>query len=195
MEVIRRNLGVQVYRYVQVDYADLRKFVDLIGGVDVELTDAIGARYPAGRHHLDGKAALAFIRHRKGGDDFGRMRRLQEVFLPAVIEKVRNDPGTWPKVFLFACGYLLKGNYDGILAVAPHIFLTTYRAGKVKGSTLSRGMARPVKARSRGGALVLCPRWKTLAPRLKEVFHQDFISIRPPAARECVRQRTKRKHS
>jgi LCP family protein required for cell wall assembly len=57
--------GVRVDHYLQVDFAGFSQVVDDLDGIDVDVPQAYANRghdFPVGRQHLDGAAALAYIR-------------------------------------------------------------------------------------------------------------------------------------
>jgi LCP family protein required for cell wall assembly len=59
---------VRVDHYLQLDFDGFRQVIDDLGGVDIDVPQAYanrGYEFPAGRQHLDGTAALAYVR------DFG----------------------------------------------------------------------------------------------------------------------------
>ena len=104
-QCLEENFGVQVDGNVVVDFQAFMKAVDLVGGVDVELTGKEAAylnsatyrdqaRWESdlleGINHLNGNSALAYARNRKiSGNDFGRTKRQRKV-LEALLEKVSN---------------------------------------------------------------------------------------------------------
>lgn len=93
-------LGVTISNFVMVDFTAAKKIVDIVGGVDITVPEAIyDSSYPAdndtsydpfyisaGLHHLDGSTALKYMRSRHADSDFGRSKRQQEV-LSAVKKK------------------------------------------------------------------------------------------------------------
>jgi LCP family protein required for cell wall assembly len=94
-------LGVDIHYQAEVNLNGFRRMVDAVGGVDIDVTKAIddptydgghGFSIDVGRHHLDGKTALAYVRSRKGlGDsDFTRAIRQQQVLL-ALRDTVTKD--------------------------------------------------------------------------------------------------------
>ena len=104
-------LGIDVEHYASVDMGGFERMIDEVGGVTIVNERAIndpsyggwrdgrvGFRLPAGRHTLNGQAALAYVRSRKGaGDnDFSRARRQQQV-LVALAAKL-SDPGMVPRL-------------------------------------------------------------------------------------------------
>ncbi len=105
-------LGVPIHYYAAIDLDGFVKMVELVGGIDVDNPKAIddpgyggwtnghpiGFHLSAGRHHLDGQEALAYVRSRKGvGDnDFTRSRRQQQVLV--ALGRKLSDPTMLPKI-------------------------------------------------------------------------------------------------
>lgn len=109
-ETIEYNLGIEVNRYVLVNFQAFAKLVDAVGGVDMEVsneevqwinaylneynllegrditTDYLDTSL-SGEIHLNGAQALAYSRNRYIGTDFGRTERQRKV-LSAVIKKL-----------------------------------------------------------------------------------------------------------
>ena len=94
-------LGVDIHYQAEVNLNGFRRMVDAVGGVDIDVTRPIddsaydggqGFSIDVGRHHLDGRTALAYVRSRKGlGDsDFTRAIRQQQV-LVALRDTVTKD--------------------------------------------------------------------------------------------------------
>ena len=119
METIEKNLGIEVNRYILVNFEAFANLVDAVGGVDLDLTnDEIqlvngylweynillerpeGTDYMdtslSGVVHLNGPQALAYTRNRYIGTDFGRTERQRKV-LSAVIKKLPKTVVTHPK--------------------------------------------------------------------------------------------------
>jgi LCP family protein required for cell wall assembly len=89
-------LGVPVHYYVRVNFSGFEKIVDAIGGLTVDVPDAIrDAKYPtadygimeiyipAGVQQMDGVTALQYARTRHSSSDFARMDRQQQLLLAA----------------------------------------------------------------------------------------------------------------
>ena len=100
---ISHTLGVAIDGYFSADIDALEKTVDLIGGVDITLGDALDVtdehgellyRLNEGQNHLDGKAAGQFVRFRRGyaTGDLGRIDA-QKIFLKAFFESARENIG------------------------------------------------------------------------------------------------------
>ena len=100
---MRDNFGVEVDYNVEIDFESFVRVVDLIGGIDIELTEA-EANYlnnddlyvlydvEPGLQHLDGMAALSYARMRKAeGDadsDIKRSAR-QRLVLEKLLDRIR----------------------------------------------------------------------------------------------------------
>jgi polyisoprenyl-teichoic acid--peptidoglycan teichoic acid transferase len=103
VQTVEALLGVPIDYYVAVNFDAFVKVVDLIGGIDIDVPEAIDdPSYPdrcygydpfsiqAGKQHLDGEAALKYARTRATfGGDVDRAGRQQAVIL-AVREQVFN---------------------------------------------------------------------------------------------------------
>ena len=89
---VNRVFGMDIEDYVMINMSDMRRIIDLMGGVDVELTAAEAAHLKlgkGGRTHLDGDAALAYSRIRSIDDDYHRVMRQQNVLL-AMADRAQN---------------------------------------------------------------------------------------------------------
>lgn len=97
---VRNLVGVPIDRFAEISLAGFYDLATAVGGVDVCLNQAVndsefsGAVFPAGRQHLDGAQALAFVRQRHGlrNGDLDRTHR-QQAFLTSVAKSLK-DSGT-----------------------------------------------------------------------------------------------------
>ena len=110
LETVKQNLGIEVNRYVVVNFQAFANLVDAVNGVDLELTNeevkwvnAYLNEYNelrgmpmetdyldtslSGMIHLNGAQSLAYSRNRFIGTDFGRTERQRKV-LSAVMKKL-----------------------------------------------------------------------------------------------------------
>jgi LCP family protein required for cell wall assembly len=85
---------IRIDHFLQVDFTGFKGMVNKLGGVDVCLTkDArdrfSGINLSAGRHHVSGDVALAFVRQRHGlaNGDIDRIARQQQ-FIGSLVNKV-----------------------------------------------------------------------------------------------------------
>ncbi len=91
---IENLTNIRVDHYVQVDFVGFKNMVNTLGGVDVCLPKSVqdqkaDLNLSAGRHHIDGNTALAFVRarHAFAGGDLDRIKHQQQV-IGALIHKV-----------------------------------------------------------------------------------------------------------
>jgi LCP family protein required for cell wall assembly len=94
VKTVQGITGIRVDHYLQVDFNGFQAMVDKLGGVDVCLSQPAkdhfsGINLTAGKHHINGTVALAFVRQRHGltNGDIDRIKRQQQ-FIGAMIRKV-----------------------------------------------------------------------------------------------------------
>ncbi|MEI8200440.1 MAG: LCP family protein [Eubacteriales bacterium] len=96
VNVINYNFGLDIQKYLVLDFESFRATVDAIGGVDIEMTAKEAQTIygspeaQAGVIHVDGFVSLLFCRVRKLDSDFNRVAR-QRRFLIAVFKKLRTQ--------------------------------------------------------------------------------------------------------
>ncbi len=94
IRTLEGNTGIFIDHYAIVDFAGFKDMVNALGGVEVCTTEPVNDPtthlvLDAGRHTLDGRVALQYVRARKGlgdGSDLGRIER-QQAFLSSVAQK------------------------------------------------------------------------------------------------------------
>jgi len=164
---IREDFEVPVYYYVRLKFDGFQQMVDAMGGVTIDLPEAM-AGYPAGKHHLNGEQALAFVRDRKGTDDFFRMDHAR-IFIRAVLHQAL-FPLTWLR--LPALIQATSSSIDSNLPVWlwPRFGLAFLRAGVsgIHARTLPREAVTPYTTPD--GADVLLPNWDVIRPIVLEMF-------------------------
>ncbi|WP_067830599.1 LCP family protein [Actinomadura kijaniata] len=88
--------GVRIDHTVTVGFAGFERMVDALGSVEIVLPKPVddplsGLRLPAGRHRVEGRVALAYVRMRYGltdGSDLERIKR-QQVFLTSMAKEAK----------------------------------------------------------------------------------------------------------
>lgn len=98
--MLKQVTGLQIDHYMQVDLEAFVEIVNIIGGVNVFVEEAIyDGLYPSavgtyspysievGQYHFDGEDALKYARSRKSTSDFHRAGR-QQVILEAIRSKI-----------------------------------------------------------------------------------------------------------
>lgn len=110
MNTVKKNFNIDVENYISIDFFSFVDVVDIMGGVDLELSVAEikvlnmylieinqllnepsgSGNLPlkAGVYHLNGKQTLAYARNRYTGTDFARTRR-QRTILMKLAEKAK----------------------------------------------------------------------------------------------------------
>lgn len=129
--------GLDVKYWMTINFAGFRKFIDAIGGVDVNVPDAFTARYPKnddpninaswitvhfnkGMQHMDGATAIVYARARyvtdnpAEGTDFARSAR-QQLIMKSALAKLK-DWHTW--FSLYGALDALKGTLYSNLSLA-----------------------------------------------------------------------------
>lgn len=100
-EKIREITGEKVDHYLNVDFDGFVKFIDLLGGVEIDVpSDLVDTQYPSGEdmaymtfsikkghQTLDGETALKYARSRHSTSDFDRSLR-QQLVIKAIKEKL-----------------------------------------------------------------------------------------------------------
>jgi LCP family protein required for cell wall assembly len=105
-------LGYPIDYYIKVNFEGFERFIDLIGGVDVDVPKTIhDDQYPtidygyttfhvdAGFQHMDGATALRYARTRNADNDFERAKRQQLVLLAIKDQMLQNKLLTTLRVF------------------------------------------------------------------------------------------------
>lgn len=110
LKTINKNFNMNISRYVKVDFASFAKLVELIGGIDVPVTQTemeymnslmqdMRVLYPeieleksdlteyGDSVHLNGMQALAYVRIRKLDNDYNRTSR-QRTMIKAIVSKL-----------------------------------------------------------------------------------------------------------
>lgn len=92
-ETFNANFGVTVDGCLEVDFDSFEQIIDLLGGVDIELTaeeaKIVGGDAHEGVSHLNGAQALTYTRIRKIDSDFQRTAR-QRTLLGSVFTKMKD---------------------------------------------------------------------------------------------------------
>lgn len=130
--VLSKITGFQIDKFILIDMYAFIEVVDLIGGIDLHLDEAVidptyrvndngqwaTLYYRAGDYHLSGKQALRLARTRHTSSDFARANR-QQLIIKSVQQKARTlGFGDAEKLTLMAKAILSKTETDINLAEA-----------------------------------------------------------------------------
>lgn len=164
---IRQNFDVNVPYYVRIKFSGLVEFVDAMGGMWINIPQATGL-FNAGPQVLTGEQALAFVRDRKGADDFSRMSNGQLFIKAAFIQAIR--PASWPKLPFTILAALRVVDTNIPLWQAPRLGFAFLRAllFGIDARTFTREMATPFATSE--GASVLLPDWSLINPTMRDMF-------------------------
>lgn len=167
IQTIEANFGIRIPYYVRLRFEGFSQIVDAMGGIDITLEEPV-AGLDAGKHHLNGKEALAFARSRKGADDFFRMQQGQMVVM-AAMKKMLN-PLTWWRLPVIVPAFFSAVDTNLPVWQMPRIGLAVLRVGvdNLDHRTITREMVQPFV--TEGGAQVLGPRWEVILPLVQEMF-------------------------
>lgn len=90
-------LNIQISRYVEVDFQGFINVIDAVGGVEIDIEKPmhyddnwgkVHIHFDPGRHKLDGRQALNYVRFRAdAAADLGRIKRQQQ-FIKSLVEKL-----------------------------------------------------------------------------------------------------------
>lgn len=90
---LKANFGIEIDRYVAIDFSAFTAIIDTLGGIDLTLTEDDcknvfpGQNKQPGVYRLDGQHALTYARWRKGASDFERTER-QRTLMTTVINRM-----------------------------------------------------------------------------------------------------------
>ncbi len=167
LKVVEDNFHVSVPFYVRFQFDGVVKVIDAMGGVDVDFP-AAELGFDPGIHRLNGTQALAFVRDRKGTDDFFRMDHGQLLIKAVISQELK--PAAWPRIpgLLAALDQATDTNipaWDW-----PRLGVAVLRAGPtgIDNRILPREMATPFV--TSGGADVLQPHWDLILPLVQQMF-------------------------
>jgi LCP family protein required for cell wall assembly len=136
---IAQDFGIQVDRYLRLDFEAFVALVDSVGGVTVDVEKRIvDDLYPdgeggyievvfePGQQELNGERALIYARTRHSDDDYARAARQQQV-ISGLLSRLRN-PLRWPGAWLaFSQHVDTNLNLADVLALAPAAVLNAGR--------------------------------------------------------------------
>ncbi|HWQ84333.1 MAG TPA: LCP family protein, partial [Anaerolineales bacterium] len=165
---VEQNFGVDIDYFVRIRFEGFKDVVNALGGVDIELSEAM-AGYAPGVHHLTGNKALAFARSRYGSDDFFRMQQGQ-IVLKAILKKLTRPAG-WFRVPAVYAALRRNLHTDVPSWMWPRLGFAALRLGAngLDSRTVTREMVTPYTTAE--GANILLPNWPLILPVVEEIFH------------------------
>jgi LCP family protein required for cell wall assembly len=189
IRTIEESLGVPVDHWVRLGYEGFARAVDELGGVDMIVPCRTNLQFMAstpvteteiilepGLHHLDGAAALRYVRTRRGDSDFERAHR-QHQFLKAVWHQFKSPdtilkiPALWSALKGAVATDLKLGD---VLALAP--LALDLKPQNIRSRYIGRDQV--INWRTPEG-------WSVLIPDPEKVQQVVASLYAPPAAEEA----------
>jgi LCP family protein required for cell wall assembly len=167
LQTIAKNFGVEIPYYLRIRFEGFRDLVNALGGVDIVLAKP-AAGYPAGKHHLKGRKALAFVRNRTDADDFFRMENSQ-LMMRALLKNMLN-PFKWPRLPAVAKAFFAAIDTNAPIWVWPRLAAALLRVGPggIQSHIIPRQMTTPYTTDQ--GAQVLIPNWPLIHLLTQQLF-------------------------
>jgi polyisoprenyl-teichoic acid--peptidoglycan teichoic acid transferase len=189
MQTVQNNLGIRVHDYLVVDFQAFADFIDMIGGIDIDIPYNISdPLYPdmnygydpfyikAGLQHLDGTTALKYARTRHGDNDFQRAYR-QQLVIYAIRDRLTN-PEMLPQLIINSPSMwetLQDGVYTGLSLdsiVQLALYVKDIPAENIRTGVINEGYVMDYSTSD--GASVLVPDRAKLGELMVEVFGADY---------------------
>jgi LCP family protein required for cell wall assembly len=175
---LQYNLGIRIDYFVRVSFSGFITLVNSLGGIDVQVTgylsDECGRRYWAfapGVYHMDGFAALCYVRMRKRSSDFDRLRRQQEV-IQAIFSKAASLDGLSRLPELYASfGQLVETDMplDRMVSLVPLASTLLADSSQIHRYSIDTSMATGYRV-PYSGASVQLPVRETILRMLEAAF-------------------------
>ena len=177
-DIIERDFGVEIDNYVRIDFDGFEQVIDALGGIDVEvdcplqdpyLQEAIGVdRIEAGKQHMDGDVALAYVRTRRQGGDFDRARRQQRLLMAVRNRAVSANLITRLPQLLPAALNTVETDMNPLEMASLARWLVNMDLAKLKGFVIDANMTS--FATLPLGDQVLIPDWVSIHQALATLF-------------------------
>jgi LCP family protein required for cell wall assembly len=186
-KTVEYNFAIPIHYYVLLDFNGFRKIIDALGGVDINVPEAIDdpeyptedygimhLQIPAGLQHMNGDLALKYARSRKSTSDFDRSKRQMQVILAARDKALKVNALAQAPQLLAQLRNSIETDMtpDQILALAP--IVAQVRADNIKTRSIDASMTYEITLNT--GADVLWPDREKIGTLIQEMF------MTPPAA-------------
>lgn len=180
-KTIEYNFAIPIHYYVLIDFNGFRKIIDSLGGIDVNVPQAIDdpeyptedygvmhLQIPAGMQHMDGDLALKYARTRHTDSDFGRSQRQMQVILAARDKALKSNALAQAPQLLQQLRDTVETDMtpEQMLALAP--IAAQVRSDNIKTHSIDLDMAYEIKLNT--GADVLWPDREKIGAMIQELF-------------------------
>ncbi len=166
-QVVEVNFRINVDYVVRIKFDGFIDVIDAMGGVTVDLPSDMSG-LTAGKNHLDGTQALAFVRDRTGSDDFFRQQRGQLLIVSAIKQML--NPLKWPRIpaVLVAASKAIETDLPLPLWPRMAYGMLFSAVNGFDSHTFDRNAVTPWVTDE--GAQVLLPNWELINPMMEEIF-------------------------
>lgn len=182
VKTVNELLGLNISRYLSINFAGFTNVVDLLGGVPIVLSEGeagiVQAEQTDAPQRLKGWQALEYVRIRKLDNNFGRNQR-QRTFLTAMLEQARQqDRGTLMAAFSESMRHLTTN------LTAEELF-TLLRVGLDQRMTLTT-LSLPVEGKFSYGSAPNGVRGVTFHEEsLRQTYHEFLYGNPGPLAQKA----------
>jgi LCP family protein required for cell wall assembly len=102
LRTLNSNFQLGIRNFITVNFTTLPKIIDILGGVQIKVTDAESNRISGlkggGTYTLSGKQSLEFSRIRAIDNDFERSRRQRDIMNAVFSKMLSTSPGSYPRI-------------------------------------------------------------------------------------------------
>lgn len=180
-KTVEYNFAIPIHYYVVIDFDGFRKIIDTLGGIDIDVPEAIDdpeyptedygymhLQIPAGRQHMDGDLALKYARSRKSTSDFDRSKRQMQVILATREKAMRMNALAQAPQLLAQLRDAIETDMpaEQLLALAPVV--AQVRADNIKSRAIDLTMSYEIRLNT--GADVLWPDREKIGALIQEMF-------------------------
>lgn len=193
-KTVEYNLAIPIHYYVLLDFGGFEKIIDALGGIDVDVPEAIDdpeyptadygvmhLQIPAGMQHMDGDMALKYARSRHTTSDFSRSQRQMQVILAARDKALRINALAQMPQLLAQLRDAVETDMtpEQMLALAP--IAAQVRPDNIKVRAIDLNMTYEIKLNT--GADVLWPDREKIGAVVQELFStpqsSNVVAISP----------------
>jgi LCP family protein required for cell wall assembly len=173
--IVNKSFQVPVHYHVLVRMQGFMNIIDALGGVDITLVQPM-AKYPIGNVHLDGQAALAFVRDRDEIDDFARMHQAHILIERIIIKAFKFQ--VWGKLphALYTLKKSMESNIPLWIWLQLSLMVLYARLNGIESHTITRDMVTPKITPE--GEQVLEPDWDRIRAFTHMIFEKHPLKER-----------------
>lgn len=180
-KTVEYNFAIPIHYYVLIDFNGFRKLIDAVGGIDIDVPEAIDdpeyptedygtmhLQIPAGPQHMDGDLALKYARSRKSTSDFDRSKRQMQVILAARDKALKINALAQAPQLLAQLSAAIETDMspEQMLALAP--IVAQIRPDNIKSRSIDLTMSYEIRLNT--GADVLWPDREKIGALIQEMF-------------------------